>query len=389
MPLRQIRIRVLHVLPDLRTGGGQAVVLLLVRNHDPALFDIRVAYLDRPSDMEEAFVHAGTAPVLLDRGRKSPIRVVSELTYLLRRESIDIVHVHSGPDRKYGHAAARLAGRPVVGHLHSPWNHRGKQAPPAASLLERTAGAVKGWGRDRIERRTVRAYIAAGEAVRRFHDPLTDVPIHCIPNGIDVASLARAGDSCGGPGRSEEMPVLICVGRLSAGKGQDRLIAMLPSLAGELVLVGGGDMRDDLERMAVDLGVRDRVRFLGEREDVSALLAEADVFVLASVSEGLPLAVLEAMASGTPVVAFDLPGLRDVIDHGSSGFLIPQGDTEAFGLAVRRLLEDPQLAQQVGVAGRAVVASRFDARVMTRGVEAVYLDVMSSPNRSYSGKKGS
>ena len=130
------------------------------------------------------------------------------------------------------------------------------------------------------------------------------------------------------------------VGRLAEGKGQDVLVEMAPDLPGTLVLVGDGPMRAELEGAARAGGTSDRVVFLGDRDDVPELLAVADVFVFASESEGLPLAVLEAMAAGLPVVAMTLPGLVPLVHDGENGYLVAQSDRAAFVARLGDVLAD-------------------------------------------------
>jgi glycosyltransferase involved in cell wall biosynthesis len=137
-------------------------------------------------------------------------------------------------------------------------------------------------------------------------------------------------------------------------------------------LEAGGAFRAGLEDEAERLGVRERVVFAGYRPDATALLAELDVFVLPSWVEGLPIVVLEAMAQRKPVVATPVGGTPELVADGETGLLVPPRDPEALAAALRRLLEDPDLARRLGEAGRARVAERFTAAQQTRRVLELY-----------------
>jgi glycosyltransferase involved in cell wall biosynthesis len=214
--------------------------------------------------------------------------------------------------------------------------------------------------------------------VAAFHRSSLHRSITVANNGVDIRRFApaippaRRAARCR-LGLAADASVLICVGRLAAGKGQSELIEVLASLPdAQLLLVGDGQERASLERLAADLGVAGRVQFIGDSPDVVPLLWAADVFVLASVSEGLPLSVIEAMACGLPVVAYDLPGLHDVVSDGLDGRLVPAGQRSAFVAALRSVIEDVEVHTAMSTSARRTAVDRFDAERMVRTVEAVY-----------------
>jgi glycosyltransferase involved in cell wall biosynthesis len=374
-------IRVLHLLPDLQVGGGQVLVRDLVEGHDPATVEPLVVALDEPADMAEALAEAGSPPLVLNRRTGGPIRAVRALVRLIRERGIDIVHVHSDLDRKYGHVAAFLTRRPVVAHLHSPWNHRGAMVPEGASAARVAMARAKGAVRDFFERATVRRYIAVSKEVRDFHVGLAGAPVVVVANGIDPERfagvdrqlLARTRRELMGSG--DERPLLVCVGRLAPGKGQDLLIRALSDTAGSLVLVGTGEVRSELESLALRLGIGERVRFLGQRGDVEVVLGASDLFVFASESEGLPLSILEAMAAGLAVVAMRLPGLVGLVDE-TTGVLVDQGDLPGFQEAVRSLAEDEERRTRLGSAAQRRIEDRYDIADTVTAVEQVYCEVV-------------
>lgn len=187
------------------------------------------------------------------------------------------------------------------------------------------------------------AVIAVSEAVSRHAQRLgaSRNRIHLVPNGVDHDRFhprPRTGDGL-------ERPLVLCVGRLIANKGPQVLIEALgrpPGTKADVVFVGDGPMRGELERRVEELGLRDRVRFEGQSYDVAGWLQQADVLVRPSFTEGLPLTVLEAMASRVCVVASDIAGNADLVRDGESGLLFPVGDAGALAAALDRAISDPQ-----------------------------------------------
>lgn len=167
--------------------------------------------------------------------------------------------------------------------------------------------------------------------------------------------------------------VALAVGRLVRRKGFHDLIAaaaLLPDV--QVRVAGDGAERAALEAQAAELGLSERVQFLGQRDDVPELLRACDVFVLPSQFEGHPLAALEAMAAGRAVVATDSGGTREAVLHGETGLLVPPGDAVALADAVRDLVADRARARRMGEAGRARVRQEFGASLMAERVTQLY-----------------
>ena len=141
------------------------------------------------------------------------------------------------------------------------------------------------------------------------------------------------------------------------------------------MIVGQGGLREELEAQAAQLGIAAQVRFLGHREDVRDLLSILDLFVLPSLSEGMPLALLEAMAAGVPAIATRVGGTTEVIDDGRTGTLVAPGDSRVLAAAITTLLENPRLAKELGQAARQAVAARFSLAGMVQAYERVYSEL--------------
>lgn len=213
--------------------------------------------------------------------------------------------------------------------------------------------------------------------VQVIHNGIPLGPFHCKVSIPLRDSLTR----------KREIPVILSVGRLSKEKGHRYLleaVAMAPKAL--FVLAGDGPERASLEAQARALGVADRVTFLGHRDDIPDLLASCDLFVLPSLFEGFSLSILEAMAAGRPVIASAVGGADEVIVNGETGLLVPQADPPVLARAIRRVLSDPALAQQLAAAGKARVHREFSAETMVQRTTRVYDELLSAGSMSKNSK---
>jgi len=208
----------------------------------------------------------------------------------------------------------------------------------------------------------------------------------CIHNAIDIQRFAgrATGDRQGirfHLGCGEGQPLIITIGRLVPQKGYGFLLKAAALVKTKIpdacfLIVGEGTLRTDLERQARDLGVGDVVRFVGSRSDVEQLLRAADVFVSSSLWEGLPTVILESMAARLPVVATDVSGTRELVEHGVTGLLVPPGDAKALAEAITSLVRDRRLACRM--AERAFQhVQRFTIGGVTEEYTALYARLLS------------
>jgi glycosyltransferase involved in cell wall biosynthesis len=200
-----------------------------------------------------------------------------------------------------------------------------------------------------------------------------------VPNGIDPLEYAGAAaiQTCHPAAASREPLTIVCPARLSYQKGQDVLLRAWQTVqacvpAARLVLAGDGPLRQELEDLALDLGVAATVDFAGLVADMPALLAGASGFVLPSRYEGMSNALLEAMAAGQPCVATRVSGSEDVIVDGQSGLLVPSEDPEALASALVTVLADRARAHALGREARARVVAAFDSRHVMNALSQLY-----------------
>ncbi len=208
--------------------------------------------------------------------------------------------------------------------------------------------------------------------------------IRMVANGVDLGRFhldVERDQIRGDLGLSEDDEVVGCIGNLREEKNQRLAIEAVARLKGQrprlkLVICGDGDRRGDLEALAGSLGVADRTLFLGYRFDIPQILASLDLFCLPSVYEGMPVSVLEAWASGKAVVATDVIGIRDLVDHNLNGRLVPPDDPQAMADAIGHLLADPSEMQRIADNGVRLVNERYSLNAMVGQYATLYANLM-------------
>jgi glycosyltransferase involved in cell wall biosynthesis len=191
-----------------------------------------------------------------------------------------------------------------------------------------------------------------------------------IPNGVEASAFPEKADR-------PDVRRVITVANLRPEKNHETLIAVAAQLASSCPnlryqIVGEGSRRAVLEKLAAKHGVTHLVEFLGHRDDVPALLAAADIFVLPSRSEAFPNGAIEAMAAGLPVVASAVGGLLDLVETGRTGILVPPSDPEPLAVAIRTLYEDPQRAREMGREARREVRAQYSFERMVASFGDLY-----------------
>lgn len=290
------------------------------------------------------------------------------LAALMRERRVDALHANTLKAHVLGSLAARLAGRPLVWHMHDLPSTRGD----TRNLLDQVA---------RLARPEI---IAVSAAVAADLSPALRARARVVHNGLDLAAFDRAAASLAAPLAlpAGDGPLIGSISYLIPWKGHEvflraarRMLAVRPEL--RFVIVGEPifqwrDERDRLEGIARELGVADRVAFLGHREDVPAVLAAFDLFVMPSLFEPFGRVLIEAMAASRPVVAARAGGVPEIVLDGETGLLVPPGDDAALAEASLALLADPARSRQLGEAGRRRVAEAFSLDAQVAALMAAY-----------------
>jgi glycosyltransferase involved in cell wall biosynthesis len=208
-----------------------------------------------------------------------------------------------------------------------------------------------------------------------------------VPNGVSCDPPAGARERARRElAIEDEAPLVVHVGNIRPHKGHANLVAAVPHLLAThpdvtVVSIGGEKHAGDLARvraLADDAEVSGGLRFLGRRPDALDFIAAADVFVNPADFEGLPVAVLEAMALGRPVVATAVGGVPGLVHDGDTGLLVPPGDPAALAAAIARVLDDPDLGSSLGAAGAKLVEAEYSLEAMVRQIESIYDEVLSA-----------
>jgi sugar transferase (PEP-CTERM/EpsH1 system associated) len=356
-----------HVIPTLRVAGLENVVARLT---DQLRVGLRHVVITPTGDGPMRARFPEDVPVIAMAEQHRPDRWNAlRMARLFRSLRPDIVHSRnwSCVDAIIG---ARLAGVPIV--IHS--EHGREASDPEGRNRTRRIGR-------RLLAPMVSQFVTVSRDLARWLIEDIGVPgrkVLSICNGVDtrrfVPGERRAARAALGLG--SEHVVIGTVGRLDPVKDQAGLLKAFSQLAEDpralLLIVGDGPCRKDLEATVDALGLGRRVRLLGERNDVAAVLSAMDVFVLCSVGEGMSNTILEAMATGLPVVATRVGGNPELVTDGNTGFLVEARSPDALAASLRRYLEDPMLLAEHGRAARDHIEAEFSLERMVGGYERLY-----------------
>ena len=366
--------RVVHVLSSFGMGGQERVAFDLAVSQLRAGWRVTALSLAPPPDgpLAAEFVAAGVEVERVARPRPGVDPwLVLRIARWLRRHGVELVHTHNRMALIYGAPAARLAGARVVHTKHGN-NPRG-----GTRLI---AGNFAG--------RFVSAFVAVSPETAEFARKRREVDerrLLVIPNGIELGrfhpapagrerirrELGIAGDTW----------VIGTVGRIAVEKNHALLVEAMAPLLGpttHLVIAGDGQLLPELRERVASLGVTEYVHLLGARRDVPDILNALDTFVLSSDTEGLPLVIPEAMATGLPVISTRVGGVPSVLDEGQTGFLVEPRDAQALRDRAARLRADPTATRACGERARAAAIARFSAERMQREYIDLYNRVLAS-----------
>jgi glycosyltransferase involved in cell wall biosynthesis len=356
-PPIQREATICQLLYALNMGGAEVLAARLARGLRRSYRFLFVC-LDELGSLGKELRAEGFPVEVVGRRPGVDWRCSIRLGKLLRRWDVDLVHAHQYAPFFYGLTARLLFHRPPIlftEHGRSYPDHpRPKRIVANRLLLER---------RDRV--------VGVGKAVRQaliHNEGIPSRRIEVVYNGIDLAHRG-AGANLREVARQEmgvgpNDLVIIQVARLDSLKDHGTALRMLEVVRRQradarLILVGEGPERERIERQIRRLELAAHVRLLGMRTDVARLLPGADVLLLSSISEGIPLTVIEGMAAGLPVVATRVGGLPEVVEDGVTGLLVSAGDHEGLAAQILKLAVDPMLRQRLGQAGSHRALERF------------------------------
>lgn len=353
----------MQLVYSLGVGGSEMLALNIASGLDRRRFRPYVCALDLDGELAGDLERLEIPRFVMHR-RGVEAGVFRRLHQVIRENRIHVVHTHHFTQLLYGAVPARLAGARIVHTEHEFFSYAQSQfgqtlIRPLARLCDRVT--------------------AVGPEVAEFFTRTLGVPaMTVVRNGVSFQAFAHDRLAVRRElGLDPSGFVIGTVGRLEPEKDQMTLLEAFRRLKdsgvrARLVIVGVGAMAEELQRQAASLGIADRTMFLGLRRDVPRLLSAMDVFVLTSIREGLPIALIEAMAAGLPVIASDVGSIGDLVKDGQNGLLVPARDVAGFVGAMERLIACPSLRTQLGGAGRRTVEGSFSLSATTRAYEAMY-----------------
>ena len=372
-PVRTAPPPILFVTPCLGTGGSERIVVNLCLELQEDCLPVVASF--RGGELVGKLREAGVAVHVLNRRDGLDFRLIFALLKLIRRYRIRVINTHHFVSLFYAFWASRISRVPIMHTEHSRWEMEklsGGWKKCFRFLLKHTAlvTAVSGAALD---------YLKGTFSVETGRTAL-------VKNGIDIELFQREYERPlprGDLGLEEDDLVIGCVGNLRPEKNQELLIRTLALLQGQntktkLLLIGDGPCRTSLQQLADELGVSNRVLFLGVRHDVPNLYGVMDIYCLPSRYEGLPLTLLEALAAGLPVIGTDVLGIRELIHNRENGLLVADNDPEAMREAINVLARDRGLGVRLARKGHSEVISDYSFTAFVSGYKSLFMRIIQA-----------
>jgi glycosyltransferase involved in cell wall biosynthesis len=373
--LRGYRVQVLHVQKVAGIAGSENHLLMLLPRLQEYGYAPTMLVLadrnDRPGPFVERLRAAGVPTTVMRIVGDLDLLLLPRLVHFIRQDGYEIVHTHLVHADLYASLAARLAGvKLVISTRHNDDAFRRHD-------LFRRLIAWSACYHTHI--------ICISESMRRFCETIEGIPepkMTVIPYGLIPGAVLFTREWRRQFNWGNDVPVLGIVARLTAQKGHTTLLHAMPDVirqfpAVQLAIVGDGELRQELEQCANQLGIQPHVHFLGYQDNAAAMMFGFDVFVHPSRWEGFGLVFPEAMAAGLPIVATQVGSIPEIVQHGQTGLLVPVDDVQALSSAILTLLRDRRLARSMGQAGRHRLEREFTLTAMVEQTCAVYERVLS------------
>ncbi len=365
-------VRVAHVIHDLRLGGTERRLLAVLAGLDRGRFDPLLVCIDGLGPLADEARSLGIEPFVLGRSHRLDMRGLPRLARMLRREGVKVAHGWLS----LANVFVRVAG--PAGDVMVRVASEGGAVTTTSAARSRRDALI-----DRALDPLTHAYVANSEAVAAslLRKDLPREKVVVIPNGVAVLEPLGAGERTrlrAELGASGDDTLAGMAARLDPGfKDHETFLLSVAALAREgrpvrAAILGDGPGRGSLERLAVELGIADRVLFTGFRRDAAHLFGALDVSVLLTYAEGFSNVVLESMAAGVPLLTTDIPPNREAVENGIHGLLVPIRDVGATTAALGRLLDDGALAAGLGAAARARALEHFSLEAQAESTMALY-----------------
>ena len=382
------KIKIMRIIARLIIGGPTIHVVLLNSILDNEIFE-SVLVCGSPNPGEQPMLDYALEhnikpifiPEIVGVATFTPrdVKALAKLFRLIRKERPQIVHTHTAKAGFVGRLAARLAGVPIILHTYHGHVLHGYYSPLKTWLLRRME-RVLGYFSDCI--------IAVGEQVKQdlvSYGVASPEKITVIPLGFDLQPFLNCekyrGEFRGELGLNDGARLIGIVGRIFPIKNHRLFLDSAVEVASQepacrFVIVGDGALRPEMERHASELGIADKVIFTGWRRDLPRIYADLNALVISSDNEGTPVSVIEALASGVPVVGTNVGGVPDLITDGKTGYLVPPRDPGELAKAVLRLICHSETASSMSQAARSMVIQRYTVQRLISDMEGLYRNLL-------------
>lgn len=363
------KIKIIYALTSLYPGGAENHTINLIRRFNPREFEPYLVATNQGGSLEKTVQDLGIPYCILSKKTKLRRETIQQLREIYRTFQPDIIHTQLFSADYVARQAADVVPAAVV--ISTIQN------------IEVELGAIRTLINRHLARKTDK-FIAITQAVKdaaikQFKYPTEKIVV--INNVVDLSSFLYKARLA--KGKNDKY--LICaVGRLVPQKGMDTLIKALKNALAtskrdlRLNIIGEGELRPNLEKLARDLEIGDRVKFWGNRDDVASLLHKFDLFALTSNWEGLGNVFMEAMASGLPIVASRTGGIPEIVKDQRNGILVPPGDTEKTRQALLKIMGDPALYEKMSATNYHDAQERFNPKIPVRQHEQLYRGLVKS-----------
>ena len=377
------KINIMHLRSGVRGSnvilGAEAVILHIISSIDRSRFQTVVAsfkdpYVDSIPLLTEAKNIGIPVELVHQYGRFDIVTSVLRLKRLIKKYNIHILHCHEYKSDIIGYLSVLNSGVHLIStqHLWAGEALRARFYEFMDSLI--------------IHSRVFEKIVAVSEEIKStlLNNGIKEERISVISNGIDVDSYSNSfppEDIRFLAGTNADTRVVCCVGRLSPQKGHRYLIEAAPKIIKEMpnvvfLFVGDGPLCAELKSLAGRMGLQEKIIFLGFRKDIASILKVSDLFVLPSLNEGTPMALLEAMASGKAIVSAEVGGVPELITNGENGILVKPMDSEGLEKAILYLLKNPSIATEFGAKAKEFAKKNLSSKAMTRKYENLYDNIV-------------
>ncbi len=373
------KIRVLECIRQGQIGGGETHLLSLVENLDRRRFEpVVLSFTEGP--MVERLRAMGVRTHVLYTERPFDVAKWRKVKQLMAAEGVDLVHAHGTRASSNTLWAARRLRIPLVYTIHG-WSFHDDQPFWVRQL--------RIWGERWITARSALNIAVSASSRQTGIEKIAGFRAVVVNNGIDQRKFSpsrKLADIRGELDIPRDAVLLLFLARFTGHKQPLTLIRAFHEAIGkmaevgktaglQLLMVGEGDEKEEGMRLAAELGLSEKVHFSPFRQDVPDVLAAADIYVLPSLWEGLPIGLLEAMAMRKAVIGTKVDGTREVLCDGENGLVVEPGDVSALAAAIVRLAGDGELRESMGARAEETVRERFNATVMTKEIENIYTEI--------------